>query len=77
MDAMGSGVRYVLASPVMRGIIIRAPLLFFAGSVVWGLLPIFVRFRLGLGPYAFGLMLGAMGAGALALYLGLGAEALL
>ncbi|SHK18145.1 Predicted arabinose efflux permease, MFS family [Roseomonas rosea] len=71
LDAMGSGVRYVLASPVMRGIIIRATLLFFAGSAVWGLLPILVRFRLGLGPYAFGLMLGAMGAGAVMASFGL------
>ncbi|MBP0443789.1 MFS transporter [Roseomonas sp. SSH11] len=71
VDAMGSGVRYVLASPVMRGIIIRATFSFFAGSAVWGLLPIIVRFRLGLGPSAFGLMLGAMGVGAVAASFGL------
>ncbi|HEY8610870.1 MAG TPA: MFS transporter, partial [Roseomonas sp.] len=64
IDAMGSGVRYVLASPVMRGVIIRSTLSFFAGSAVWGLLPLIVRFRLGLGPSAFGLMLAAMGIGA-------------
>ncbi|MFC7735832.1 MFS transporter [Roseomonas sp. GCM10028921] len=64
LDAMESGVRFVLASPVMRGIIIRAALPHFAGSAVWGLLPLVVRFRLGLGPSAFGLMLGAMGVGA-------------
>jgi MFS family permease len=63
---MGSGVRYVLASPVMRGIIIRSTLSFFAGSAVWGLLPLLVRFQLGLGPEAFGLMLGIMGVGAVA-----------
>jgi MFS family permease len=66
VDAMGSGVRYVLASPVMRGIIIRSTLSFFAGSAVWGLLPLLVRFQLGLGPEAFGMMLGAMGVGAVA-----------
>ena len=71
LDAMGSGVRYVVASPVMRGIIIRSTLCFFAGSAVWGLLPILVRFRLGLGPSAFGLMLGAMGVGAVAASFGL------
>jgi MFS family permease len=65
-DAMASGLRYVLASPVMRGIIIRAVLSFFAGTAVWGLLPLLVRFQLGLGPEAFGLMLGAMGIGAVA-----------
>jgi len=66
LPAIQSGVRYVLASPVMRGIIIRSTLAFFAGSAVWGLLPLIVRFRLGLGPSAFGLMLGAMGVGAVA-----------
>ena len=66
LDAMGSGLRFVLASPVMRGIILRATACFFAGTAVWGLLPVLVRYRLGLGPGAFGLMLGAMGAGAVA-----------
>lgn len=66
LPAIQSGVRYVLASPVMRGVIIRSTLAFFAGSAVWGLLPLIVRFRLGLGPAAFGLMLGAMGVGAVA-----------
>ncbi|MBI0537662.1 MFS transporter [Roseomonas sp. KE2513] len=66
LPAIGSGVRYVLASPVMRGVIIRSTLAFFAGSAVWALLPLIVRFRLGLGPSAFGLMLGAMGVGAVA-----------
>ncbi|MFC0384456.1 MFS transporter [Muricoccus vinaceus] len=66
LPAIRSGVGYVLASPVMRGIIIRSTLAFFAGSAVWGLLPLIVRFRLGLGPAAFGLMLGAMGVGAVA-----------
>lgn len=66
LPAIQSGVRYVLASPVMRGVIIRSTLAFFAGSAVWGLLPLIVRFRLGLGPSAFGLMLGAMGVGAVA-----------
>ena len=66
LPAMRSGVRFVLASPLMRAIIGRAALLHFTGSAVWGLLPLLVRFQLGLGPEAFGLMLGAMGAGAVA-----------
>ena len=37
---------------------------FLFGAAVWGLLPLLVRQELGLGPQAFGLMLGAMGAGA-------------
>ncbi|MBP0492383.1 MFS transporter [Pararoseomonas indoligenes] len=64
MDAIGSGLRYVVASPVMRGIILRATACFFAGTAVWGLMPVLVRYRLGLGPGAYGMMLGAMGVGA-------------
>jgi len=64
LPAMRSGVRFVFASPLMRAIIGRAALLHFTGSAVWGLLPLLVRHQLGLGPEAFGLMLGAMGAGA-------------
>ena len=64
--AMRAGVRYVLASPAMRGVTIRGTVAFFTASAVWGLLPLVVRERLGLGPEAFGLMLGCMGVGAVA-----------
>ena len=64
VPAMRTGVRFVSASPVLRGTIQRALVTFAAGAAIWGLLPLVVRQRLGLGPEAFGLMLGAMGAGA-------------
>jgi MFS family permease len=64
LSAMRAGVGYVRASPVMRATIIRGTGFFFFGAAVWGLLPLLVRQQLGLGPEAFGLMLGAMGAGA-------------
>ncbi len=66
LPAMRTGVRFVSASPALRGTIGRALVTFFAGAAIWGLLPLVVRQRLGLGPEAFGLMLGAMGAGAVA-----------
>ncbi|WP_159999256.1 MFS transporter [Roseomonas sp. 18066] len=64
LSAMRAGVRFVGASPIMRIIILRAVIFFFFGAAMWGLLPLLVRGRLGLGPEAFGLMLAVMGVGA-------------
>ncbi|EHL98150.1 hypothetical protein HMPREF9946_03759 [Acetobacteraceae bacterium AT-5844] len=64
LSAMRAGVRYVAAAPAMRATIFRSVLYFFFSAAMWGLLPLLVRHRLGLGPEAFGLLLGAMGIGA-------------
>lgn len=64
LSAIRAGLRFVAATPAMRSAIIRACMFFLFGAAVWGLLPLLVRQELGLGPQAFGLMLGAMGAGA-------------
>jgi MFS family permease len=66
LSAIRAGIRFVVASPAMRAAIARAVAFFFFGSAVWGLLPLLVRKQLGLGPEAFGLMLGCMGVGAVA-----------
>ncbi len=66
LGAMRTGLRFVTASPAMRATILRAVVFFFFTSAVWGMLPLVVRGRLGLGPEAYGLMLGAMGIGAVA-----------
>jgi len=65
-SAVRAGARYVAASPAMHAAIIRAVVFFLFTSAVWGLLPLLVRQELGLGPQAFGLLLGCMGAGAVA-----------
>ncbi|MXP63348.1 MFS transporter [Roseomonas sp. M0104] len=66
LSAMRAGMRFVAASPALRRIILRAVVFFFFGSAMWGLLPLVVRERLGLGPEAFGMLLAAMGIGAVA-----------
>lgn len=66
LSAVRAGARYVAASPAMHAAILRAVVFFLFTSVVWGLLPLLVRQELGLGPQAFGLLLGCMGAGAVA-----------
>jgi MFS family permease len=50
----------------MRAAILRACAFFLFTAAVWGLLPLIVRQQLGLGPQAFGLMLGVMGLSAVA-----------
>src|SRR4051812_33083487 len=70
-SAMRAGLRLAIAVPVMRAAILRAWALFFFASSVWALLPLVVRDGLGLGPAAFGLMLGASGGGAVVAGVGL------
>ncbi|MCU0945364.1 MAG: MFS transporter [Rubritepida sp.] len=65
-SAVRAGARYVAASPAMHAAILRAVVFFLFSSAVWGLLPLLVREELGLGPKAFGLLLGCMGVGAVA-----------
>ena len=64
VGAMRAGLRFVAASPAMQAAILRACAFFLPAAAVWGLLPLLVREQLGLGPEAFGLMLGVMGAAA-------------
>ncbi|GAA0587648.1 MFS transporter [Craurococcus roseus] len=64
VGAMRAGLRFVAASPAMQAAILRACAFFLPAAAVWGLLPLLVRGQLGLGPEAFGLMLGVMGASA-------------
>lgn len=66
VGAMRAGMRFVAATPAMRAVILRACVFFFFSASVWGLLPLVVRGRLGLGPGAYGIMLGLVGIGAVA-----------
>jgi MFS family permease len=62
--ALRAGGRYVRHSPVVRRILLRAALFLFPASSLWGLLPLVASRRLGLGPGGYGLLLGALGIGA-------------
>jgi MFS family permease len=66
LSAIRAGARFVSAAPPMQAAILRAVAFFLFTSAVWGLLPLLVREQLRLGPDAFGLLLGAMGVGAVA-----------
>ncbi|WP_439595980.1 MFS transporter [Falsiroseomonas sp.] len=64
LSAIRAGLGYTRASPVLRGIMLRGFVFFLFAAVLWGLLPLLVRQQLGLGPEWFGIMLAAMGVGA-------------
>ena len=64
--AVRSGSRYVRHSPVVRRILLRAALFLVPGSALWALLPLVASRALGLGSGGYGLLLAAVGVGAVA-----------
>ncbi|MEV4641423.1 MFS transporter [Actinoplanes sp. NPDC049548] len=64
--AVRAGGRYVRHSPVVRRILLRAALFLVPGSALWALLPLVASRRLGLGSGGYGILLAAVGVGAVA-----------
>jgi MFS family permease len=62
--ALRAGLRFVRSSPRMRTVLVRATTFVVFATSLWALLPIVVRDHLGLGSGGYGLLLGAVGAGA-------------
>jgi MFS family permease len=61
-----TGLRYVSAAPAMRAILLRTFCVLAPASALWALLPSLVRRSLGGSPSDYGLLLTALGAGAVA-----------
>ena len=66
VSALRAGGRYVRHAPVVRRILFRAALFLVPASALWALLLLVASRRLGLGPSGYGLLLGALGLGAIA-----------
>ena len=66
LSAMRAGGRYVRSAPVVRRVLLRATLFLIPASVLWALLPVVASQRLQLGATGYGLLLGTLGAGAVA-----------
>ncbi|WP_433392722.1 MFS transporter [Micromonospora sp. KLBMP9576] len=64
--ALRAGGRYVRNSPVVRRILLRAALFVVPGSALWALLPLVASRRLHLGAGGYGVLLAALGVGAVA-----------
>ena len=62
--ALVAGSRYIRHSRVVRRILLRSLLFVVPGTVVWALLALVASRRLGLGPGGYGLLLAALGVGA-------------
>jgi predicted MFS family arabinose efflux permease len=63
-EAIRAGARYVISSPALRVILLRAGLFMVFANSLWALLPVVARVRLGLGSGGYGLLLGGVGVGA-------------
>lgn len=59
------GVRYVIAAPIVRRILVRSGLFAFPASALWALLPVVVSDSFGWGSTGYGIVLGVLGAGAI------------
>lgn len=66
VGALRAGLRYVRHSPALQGIMFRQVLFSLGGAALWALLPLIAKTRLGFGAGGYGLLLGCLGAGALA-----------
>jgi MFS family permease len=65
-SAVGAGARWVRAAPAFRRVLVRALLFMPFAGALWALLPVLARDTLGLGSGGYGLLLGSVGAGAIA-----------
>lgn len=62
--AMAKGLRYVRHAPEVRAVIVRGSTFVLSASALWALLPVVARTELKQGPTGYGLLLAALGAGA-------------
>ncbi len=64
--AMRAGLRYLRFAPGLQSVLVRSGAFIFGMSALFALLPTIGRTRLHLGPAGYGLLFGALGAGAVA-----------
>jgi MFS family permease len=66
IGAMRAGVRFVWHAPAFRTVLVRAAVFILCGSALWALLPLIARREMGLDAVGYGVLLGCLGAGAVA-----------
>ena len=64
--ALRAGARYVRHSPTLRRLLARIVLFILPGSALWALLPLVASERIGTDSHGYGLLLAALGVGAIA-----------
>lgn len=65
LRAMRSGLRYARHAPALQSVLVRTGAFIFGASALWALLPLRVQRELGTSAAAYGVLLGAIGVGAL------------
>ena len=66
MGAMRAGIRFVWHAPAFHTVLVRAAVFILCGSALWALLPLIARREMGLDAVGYGILLGCLGAGAVA-----------
>ncbi|MGE2732503.1 MFS transporter [Mycolicibacterium vaccae] len=66
LAALSAGGRFIRSSPVVLRILLRTALFIAPASALWGLLPVIAANQLGLTSSGYGVLLGSLGAGAVA-----------
>jgi MFS family permease len=64
IGATRAGLRYARHAPALAAVLVRSGLFMLCGSAFWALLPVIARRDLGLDALGYGLLLGAVGLGA-------------
>lgn len=64
LAALSAGGRFIRSAPIVRRILLRAVLFIAPGSALWGLLAVIAKDQLHQSSSGYGLLLGALGAGA-------------
>jgi MFS family permease len=64
--AMRAGLRYARHAPELRNVLVRTGVFALCASALWAMMPLVARTELGLGAFQYGLLLGCLGAGAVA-----------
>jgi MFS family permease len=66
LGAMRAGVRFIRHAPALRTVLVRAATFILCGSALWALLPLVARREMELDAVGYGVLLGCLGAGAVA-----------
>lgn len=66
LGAMRAGLRYTRHAPELRNVLVRTGVFALCASALWAMMPLVARVELKLGAFEYGVLLGCLGAGAIA-----------
>ncbi len=66
LGAMRAGLRYARHAPELKSVMVRTGVFALCASALWAMMPLLARVELKLGAFEYGVLLGCLGAGAVA-----------